>query len=186
VLIHILDGTTEDVCADFSQINSELALFDPALKKKPQVVAVNKMDLPAAAERIESIKKEFKKKGIQVFPISALARQDLFPVLWKAKQLLDDTDSEMETQNIPVYRPESKETTFKITKFKDRWVISGAAVERAAAMTFWENFESIRRFHRILDAMGIVEKLHERGIEEGDTVVINDHELVWTQEWKDD
>ncbi len=186
VLIHVLDGTAEDVFADFSQINSELALFDRALKKKPQVVVVNKMDLPSAADRIETIKKKFKGIGIQIYPISALARQDLIPVLWKAKQLLDATVVEMKTENIPVYRPESKEVTFKIKKLTDRWVISGAAVERAAAMTFWENFESIRRFHRILDAMGVVETLNERGIKEGDTVVINDHELVWTQEWKDD
>jgi GTP-binding protein len=186
VLIHVLDGTSGDVFADFSQINAELALFDPALEKKAQVVAVNKIDLSSVAGRMESIKKQFKGKGIQVFAISALARQDLVPILWKAKQLLDTTDIEEDTENIPVYRPESREVTFKITKLTDRWVITGAAVERVAAMTFWENFESIRRFHRILDALGIVKALNERGIEEGDTVVISDHELVWTQEWKDD
>jgi len=186
VLIHVLDGTSGDVFADFSQINAELALFDPALKKKPQVVAVNKIDLSSVAERMESIKKQFKGKGIQVYAISALARQDLASVLWKAKQLLDITDIVEEPENIPVYRPESREVTFKIKKLTERWVITGAAVERAAAMTFWENFESIRRFHRILDALGVVEALNERGIQEGDTVAISDHELEWTQEWKDE
>jgi len=52
-------------------------------------------------------------------------------------------------------------------------------------MTYWENFESVRRFHRILDAMGVVRVLNEQGIDEGDTVLIGENELVWTQEWKD-
>ena len=46
VLIHLLDGLAEDPILDFAQINSELALFDPDLAIKPQIVAVNKMDLP--------------------------------------------------------------------------------------------------------------------------------------------
>ena len=51
VLIHLLDGMAEDPLLDFAQINSELALFDPNLKRKPQIVAFNKMDLPDVQER---------------------------------------------------------------------------------------------------------------------------------------
>ena len=61
VLIHMLDGLAEDPLADFSQINSELALFDPKLGKKPQVVAFNKMDMPEAQERWPKVKKELGK-----------------------------------------------------------------------------------------------------------------------------
>ena len=56
VLIHLLDGLSEDPLADFSQINSELALFDPALGEKPQVVAFNKIDMPEVQERWPEMK----------------------------------------------------------------------------------------------------------------------------------
>ena len=45
VLIHVLDGLAEDPLSDFEQINSELALFDPGLSKKPQIIAFNKIDV---------------------------------------------------------------------------------------------------------------------------------------------
>ncbi len=185
VLIHILDGTSDDIFADFSQINSELALFDPGLKNKPQIVAINKNDIPEVESRINKTKKQFKDKGIQVHVISAMTRQNLDQVLWKAKQLVDKYIHIPTMENLPVYRPESKEVVFNIERSADRWIISGDAVERAAAMTYWENFESVRRFHRILDAMGVVRVLNEQGIDEGDTVLIGENELVWTQEWKD-
>ncbi|MCK4490444.1 MAG: Obg family GTPase CgtA, partial [Anaerolineales bacterium] len=53
--------------------------------------------------------------------------------------------------------------------------------ERAAAMTYWEHFQSIRRFHRILEAMGVDEALKEAGVVTGDIVFIGDHELEWEE-----
>lgn len=184
VLIHILDGNSMNVLADYAQINSEMALFDPDLKKKLQIAVINKIDIPEVGQRIDEIKEIFKSKGIITYEISALLRKNLNQVLWKAKQLLDKTDLPTPEEDLPVYRPISKEQTFKIIKISDQWQIKGNAVERAAAMTFWDNFESVRRFHRILETMGIVEELNDKGIGEGDTVLIGDHELVWTQEWE--
>ena len=46
-------------------------------------------------------------------------------------------------------------------------------------MTYWEHFQSIRRFQRILETLGIEKALREAGVEEGDTVFIGKHELEW-------
>ncbi len=62
VLIHILDGLGEDPFADYSQINSELALFDPNLGKKPQIVVLNKIDQPEVQAKLADLQKNFKKK----------------------------------------------------------------------------------------------------------------------------
>ena len=48
-------------------------------------------------------------------------------------------------------------------------------------MTYWEHFQSIRRFHNILEAMGVGQALREAGLEPGDTVLIADHELEWEE-----
>ena len=186
VLIHLIDGVSKDPLADYSQINAELSLFDPELGKKPQVVVINKIDLPDVSEKIEKIREVFKKKGINLFFISALTRKDLEPVLWKAKQNLDKVEVTETVPEMPVYHPQSKDKPYQIKKENEGWRIEGAAIERAAAMTYWEYFASVRRFHRILQSMGIEDALREKGVSEGDTVFIGNHELVWSQEWVDD
>ncbi len=57
VLIHLLDGQSDDPIADFSQINSELALFDPQLARKPQIVALNKIDQPEVQAEFPKLRK---------------------------------------------------------------------------------------------------------------------------------
>jgi GTP-binding protein len=56
VLIHLLDGLAENPISDYIQINSELALFDPNLANKPQIVALNKMDIPEVQDAGQRLK----------------------------------------------------------------------------------------------------------------------------------
>lgn len=102
------------------------------------------------------------------------------------KKLLDEVPEIKEEPQLPVYRPASAEEAFAIEKTELGWVIKGAAIERAAEMTYWEYFESVRRFQRILDSMGISDALLKEGIQEGDTVIINDHEFEWTYDLGND
>jgi GTPase len=184
VLIHMLDGMAEDPLLDFAQINSELALFDPALGDKPQVVALNKMDLDEVQERWPKIEKELKRRGYQVFSISAVAGTNVRPVLYRAAQLLEEVKEQAGAevvQEIPVYRPETDPRQYTIKRTPEGWLVSGAAIERAAAMTYWEHYQSVQRFQRILRALGIEDDLRKAGIQEGDMVFIGDYELEWTE-----
>src|SRR5512141_239131 len=58
VLVHLLDGLSTDPIADYSQINTEMSLFDPELAHKPQIVALNKIDQPEVQERLPTLKKD--------------------------------------------------------------------------------------------------------------------------------
>ena len=185
VLIHLLDGLSEDPIADYAQINTELSLFDPDLGKKSQVVAVNKIDLPDVRVKIDKIKEKFLEKEVEVFTISTVTHEDTEKVLWKAKQLLENLPDDKKEVQLPVYHPQSKERSFEIVKRKDGWVIKGSAIERAAEMTYWEYFESVRRFHRILESMGIGDALRELGVSEGESVFIREHEFEWTDSLDD-
>jgi len=186
VLIHLVDGNSKDPLADYSQINSELSLFDPEVGKKSQIVVINKIDMPEVSEKIDKIREVFKQKGISLYFISALTRKDIEPVLWKAKQNLEKVEVVEPVQEMPIYHPVSKDKPYIIRKENEGWRIEGAAIERAAAMTYWEYFASVRRFHRILVSMGIEDALSEKGVVDGDTVFIGEHELVWSQEWNDE
>ena len=187
VLIHLLDGLSEEPIIDFAQINSELALFDPALGDKPQIVVLNKMDLPDVEKKWPQVKSQLLEKGYQdVFSISAIAQQGIKPVLYRAAQLLEESPvyeykTEIDENELPVYRFEKDPQNYVILKTDRGWRISGEAIERAAAMTYWEHFQSIRRFHRILEAMGVDEAMKEAGVVKGDIVLIGDHELMWEE-----
>jgi GTP-binding protein len=181
VLIHVLDGMAEDPLADFSQINSELALFDPTLAKKPQVVVVNKIDMPEVKDRWDELREGLKKRGYDAVTISALTHENLAPVLWKAHQLLLETPLPEIIPELPVYKPEEDPRDFTIAREGDGWRVRGAAIERAAEMTYWEHDGSVRRFHRLMDKLGVDEALREQGIGDGDTVYILDYELEWQE-----
>ncbi len=183
VLVHLLDGLSSDPLADYSQINAELSLFDPNLAKKPQIVALNKIDQPEVQERLKELKSSFKKKKVELRTISALARTDTRDLLLAAVQKLAETPPLEEFEApVPVYRPEADPNQFTISREDDAsWRISGAGIERAASMTYWEHDGSVRRFQRLMEKLGVDEALRKAGIEEGDTVHVGDYELEWQE-----
>jgi GTP-binding protein len=183
VLIHLLDGLSEDPIADYSQINAELSLFDPNLAKKPQLVALNKIDQPEVQERLKDIQKKFKKQKIELMPISGLARTNTRDLLIKAYQKLAGTPALEEVEPpMPVYRPKEDPREFVVTRAgANEWRISGAAIERAASMTYWQHDGSVRRFQKIMEMLGVDEALRRAGVQEGDTVAIGDFELEWQE-----
>ncbi|MBV6452712.1 MAG: GTPase Obg [Anaerolineales bacterium] len=181
VLIHLLDGLSEDPVADYSQINSELSLFDPNLGQKPQIVALNKIDQPDVQEKLAEIQKQFKKRKVELMTISALARTNTRDLLIKAYQKLQDAPApESFDAPLPVYKPKEDPRAFEVKREgAHEWRVIGVSIERAAKMTYWEHDGSLRRFQKIMETLGIEKSLREAGIEEGDTVAIGDFELEW-------
>ncbi len=179
VLIHLLDGLSADPIADFTQINSEMALFDTHLSKKPQLVVINKIDIPEVQTKWKRIEPELRKKGFEPMAISALTHQELKPLLWKALELLKSAPEPEIEKALPVYRPEVDAREFTIEKMSDGWRIKGKAIERAAEMTYWEHEGSVRRFQILMERLGVDAKLREAGVQEGETVHIGEYELDW-------
>lgn len=183
VLIHLLDGLSDDPIADYSQINTELSLFDPNLAKKPQIVVLNKIDQPEVQERLADLQKKFKKKKVEFMTISALARTNTRDLLIKAYQILQDTPMpEIVEMPLPVYKPKEDPRVFEIKREgTNEWRIIGVAIERAAKMTYWEHDGSVRRFQKVLDTLGIKDALRKAGVQDGDTVSIDEFELEWQE-----
>ena len=183
VLIHLLDGLSEDPVADYSQINSELALFDPNLAKKPQIVALNKIDQPEVQERLAEIKKKFKKQKVDFMTISGLARTNTRELLLQAAQLLAETPALEDVEApIPVYRAQEDGRAYEIKREgTDEWRIISAGIERSAKMTYFEHSGSLRRFQKMLERLGVDKALREAGVKEGDMVAIGEFELEWQE-----
>jgi GTP-binding protein len=184
VLIHLIDGLSANPIADYSQINAELALFDENLSRKPQVVAVSKMDLPDVEARWPELEKEFNALGCkEVHSISSIDRRGLRRLLGSARQALEEVEAQPEIdEELPVYRAEPDSAEFEIIQLEGgEWRVKGSAIERAAAMTYWEYDEAVRRFQHLLERLGIEAALREAGAEDGDTIHIGEYELEWRE-----
>ncbi|NQU03921.1 MAG: GTPase ObgE [Syntrophaceae bacterium] len=92
LLLHIIDisgSSFTDAWQDYEKINNELVNFSPAMIEKPQIVAINKMDLPVTQERIKQETEVFEKKGIGVFPISAVTGEGIDTLIYEIVKILN-------------------------------------------------------------------------------------------------
>jgi GTP-binding protein len=183
VLIHVLNGVSNDPVADYNQINTELALYDEDLARKPQIVVFNKMDLPDAQEYFPLVKEALEKRGVEVMPISAATHMNIQQLIQRSFTEIDNLPEPVETitpeDAVQTYTLED-EPIFTLDKRADgAFVVKGKRIERAAAMTFWDYEDAVSRFQKILEILGISQALKEAGVEPGDTVYIGDFELEW-------
>ncbi|HBR65102.1 MAG TPA: GTPase ObgE, partial [Dehalococcoidia bacterium] len=73
VLVHLVDGTSENPSGDFQKINRELELFDESLKDKPQILAINKVDLEEVRILAEDVRDSMGEDAWRFHIISAIS-----------------------------------------------------------------------------------------------------------------
>lgn len=184
VLIHLIDGSAAEPMDAFKTINRELKEYSEQLGKKPQVVAVNKMDLPDAQAKWNKLQKAFARKHIEAFAISAATGQGVRDLLRAAVKLLDETPVEtphIEEAELPVIRPTEDENAFTVSREGHAFRLRGKKVERMVAMTNFDQEEALQRLHRVFQAMGVTTALQRAGVHEGDLVRIGEVELEWRE-----
>src|SRR5690606_18972689 len=185
VLIHLLDGAASDPLEDWAMINQELALYDVRMEEKPQIVVFNKMDLPDAQAWEPLIAERIEAEGLPFHAISAATGEGVRDLVFKVYRLLQEAPPVrlyQDEDELPVIRPEEDEEMWRIFRVDDGvWRVRGKKIERIAAQTYFEFDATAERFQRILDKMGISAALREAGVEEGDTVIIGDETLEWTE-----
>jgi GTP-binding protein len=182
VLIHLLDGTSDDPLRDWAMINQELTLYDARLENKSQLVVLNKIDLQGAVTWQQTVEEKVLRAGFHFCAISAVTKEGVQQMLYKVKQILDLIPQTEEDKPQPlIIKPGADEGVFSIDQLDDGWKVSGIRIERIAAMTYWEFEEPVRRFQRIMEDMGITDALVKAGVKTGDTVHIGDQVLEWTE-----
>ncbi|MCB9420690.1 MAG: GTPase ObgE [Ardenticatenaceae bacterium] len=183
VLIHLIDGAASDPLEDWAMINQELSLYDIRLEDRPQLVVLNKMDLPDAVAWEPIIEEEVKKAGYPFCSISAATGQGVREMLFRVKQMLDEApELEIADDEMIIIQPEPDDAAFTIEREGSGWRVSGRRIERIAAMTYFEFDATLIRFQHILESMGISDALKEAGVKPGDMVYIGDEELEWGEE----
>ncbi len=184
LIVHILDGAADDPIADYNQIRTELALYDEKLAERPEIVVVNKLDLPTVREYWGLLEEQLQERGVlNPMAISALTRENVTALIQRVFQEIAALPAQAidETSGVPVYELEESDISFDISVEAGVYYVRGERIERAAAMTYWDYEEAVARFQKTLEALGVAAALKRSGVQPGDTVFIGDFELEWSE-----
>ncbi len=181
LLIHLVDGVSEDPIADWHRINAELTAFDEALAEKPQIIALNKIDIPEVRERVAVLEEEFGSQGPPVFFISGATGEGLERLLGKVLETLDELPKSkpQEVTAQVAARPGGALAAFQVSRENGEYSISAPKVERLVAMANLDDWKAMIQIWRELQKLGVVKELEAQGVQPGDTVRIGGVELEW-------
>lgn len=177
VIIHIVDGASvegRDPIEDIKAINKELSAYDKSIMEKPTIIAANKLDAcyGGESEVLDRLKKEFGDK-CQVFGISAVSGQGIKELLYATKKLLDECPDEKvfyESEYDPTVRV-YEDLPYEITMNDEGdYIVEGPKIDKMLGYTNLESENGFVFFQKFLKEQGILDKLEEMGIQDGDTV----------------
>lgn len=183
VLLHFIDIYETDVAAAYQTIMAELKAYSPELARRPQLVALTKIDgLPqdGVAQQMTKVKTVTGKAP--VFAISSQAHSGLTEVLRQAKSMVDKQRAQAAKvkapeETLPVIRltNTNTESAWTVEQKDGHFVVTGIKIERFAGRTNFSSEPGRRRLRDIMRKMGIAHELERQGITQGDTVVIGAH-----------
>ncbi|HEX2170914.1 MAG TPA: GTPase ObgE [Dehalococcoidia bacterium] len=181
ILIHLVDAAEPDPIANVRAINEELRLYRPDLAEKPQVIGLNKIDRPEAAERLPELSRRLDQFG-PVRALSALTGEGVPDLLRTVYELWRKAKAEQPARPVealPVLRPRPRDEEFSVEERDGAYYVTGRRVERMVAMTDLENEDAVLLLQRNLGRLGVVQALEAAGVQSGDTVHFGKVELEW-------
>lgn len=181
IIIHLVSGISTAPVEDMMRVNEELALFDSALASRPQIIAVNKVDLPEVLARLDKIKEAFSSTGINAVYISAVTGQGVSELMAETMRMLEKVAPEKRKTGLPqrVFRPQPKDAGVMVRREGDAFVISVPELERLVAGPGVSDSEVRWQLKRQLARMGINKTLEKAGIKPGDKIRCGDLEWEW-------
>jgi len=182
ILIHLVDGSSASPVENMIQVNAELGLFDSALAQKPQLVAVNKIDLPQVQVRLDEIKDAFSSAGTTPLFISAATGEGVAGLMVETMEVLHSftvARGISEKAPVKVFRPRPKSTSPKVHKEGNTFVVEAPELERVLAGTDVTSPEVESQLRRHLTRLGVSRALERAGVKPGDRVRCGNLEWDW-------
>ncbi len=188
VLIHLVDGSLNDPIAQYQQINVELSQYARNLTLKPQVIAINKLDLTDVSILRDDLHDAFcQATGTDdIHFISAVTHQGVDALLDTVLQTLQDAPDPIapspaaDTGDLPILRPAPLRRRPAVYIEDDGvFVVDWPSAERIAVMIDPNDWTANIQFYNRLIRSGVVRALEQAGITPGDTVRIGQVEWQW-------
>ena len=188
VVIHVIDasaGDREQLWHDYQQVRAELKAYNAGLARRPQLIALNKMDAVSEPGEVLALRQRLVRLRRRSFPISAASGEGVPDLLWAAFRSLRKSTGVKAAQPVPalkVYRGPSDAQPFTIEAESGGFRVSGNQLERLLAMTDLTNPEALAHFQRTLDRWGLNEALASQGARGGEAIRIKDVEFLYDPE----
>jgi GTP-binding protein len=179
VLVHVLDAGSEDPLADYHTVRQEIELYDASLGSRPEVIALNKIDLPDARAKAEALKSAF--PGHEVLLISGATSEGTRALILLLLRLLRETAPPVlagaETK-LPVLHPRGRDH-LEVEQEDGVFVVSGERAERDAFKLGEGGYEALDELQERLRRQGLERVLRRAGAHPGDKLRVGDVVLEW-------
>lgn len=190
LLLHVLDAAGSEgrnPVDDFNKINDELKNYSEILANKKQIVVANKMDIANDDSLIKEIEELCKKNNLKLFKISAATREGIDELIEYVAQELKNIPKEDIVQVDEMYDIEDEEESQEWNVSKEQrkdgmyYIVDGAPIERLMSKVNVYDVESRQYMQKVLKQLGVMDKLKEMGIQEGDFIEIDGYQLEYSE-----
>ncbi len=186
MLIHVIDLSAtdgRDPIKDYEQLNLELKHYNAMLTELPQIIALNKIDMPEAEVNLARVQDFFGKR--KVFPISAVTGEGVNALMQQAYRSLQYLEAKAREQAETTITfehelPQEPRARFELHKIDNGFVVTGDEPKRAVVMTDMENEQALMLLFRKLKKMGVINALTRSGVKEGDAIQIDEFEFTYS------
>ena len=185
VLIHLVDGGSEDPLQDFAEVRREMEAYQPGLLERPFVVGINKVDIPEVRQRASGLREQFGAQGVTALCIAAATREGVDALLQAVRELLaqaqalPSTAPEVTASERPVpVRPRSDERP-SVRRENGVLVVESRRAARLAGGSDLRDRRAWLQFRDELRRLGVLRALEEAKVKVGDRVRLGEVELEW-------
>ncbi|MGE0057046.1 MAG: GTPase ObgE [Dehalococcoidia bacterium] len=182
VLVHLIDASAEDPLKDYQTIRRELELYAETLAERPEIVVLNKIDLPDARENVESLKAALPDR--EVLAVSGATTEGTQQLLQALQRLLHQVDEERREEKasrpvvLPVIRPEGRDR-MEVVLEDDVFVVHSKQAEEQAQKLGDGGYDALDELQQRLRRMGLERAMRRAGARPGDIVKVGNVELEW-------
>jgi GTP-binding protein len=177
VIVHVLDAGSDDPVADYETVRKELEMYGSGLAQKPEVIVLNKIDLPDARSKAEKLRTSFPSETLL---ISGASSEGIKLHTQRLQQLLQETAPAPAPviEARPILRPKQRDR-IEVVQDGDAFKILGERAEEAALKLGESGAEGLDELQDRLRRMGLERALRRVGAKPGDRLHIGGVDLEW-------
>lgn len=185
LLLHVIDVTGSEgriPTEDFNRINQELKKYSKKLAGKTQIVVANKMDSLQDVSLLDHLKELCDKNNLKLFEISAATNNGIEELIEYVAAKLDEIPKEEVVQVVDEYDvSDTQDQEIVINKEGNTFFVSGGPIERLMSKVNVFDIESRQYMQKVLNNLGVMERLRDEGLKTGDTIDIIGYQLEYEE-----
>lgn len=181
IFLHVLDGAASDPIEDFKQVNNELGLYSQEMAARPQLVVINKIDLPEVRSRVPEFTKELRALDVDLLAMAAVTGEGIQGVLDKVLAIIVPIGRQRKPSGHQLIdgTPRREKNGSIIDLGEGSWNVRWPTAERLAALSNTDDQRVVGQLFREFERIGMLAAAAAKGVKYGDSVRIGDWAFTW-------